>query len=187
MVFICPHLRDPTEFLSQSQYRMVATSRGQRRQLIAVLNVWRYIEIYTLKFLCIFSERSHMAFGILIWLPCWGFILQQTFPAPFLPPSLLSASWLFSWIAKKKDKHFKQIKMYFDLWSSFFQVASGCSLLFLLSYREPMGNVVRQACWSFFLQDTISSFNLMLSLIKKCQHWGQIVVIPVFLKTEKQS
>lgn len=92
---------------------------------------------------------------------------------PLLPPSSPSASWLFAWIANEKDKYFKLIKMYFDLWSSVFQVGSGGSLLFSLSYGESVSNVVRQACWSFVLQDTVSAFNLMLPLIKKYQHWRE--------------
>ena len=70
--------------------------------------MWRYAGSYTLKFpYAFFPGLSHMAFSITIGLPCWGFIPQQPFPVSFLPPSSLSASWLFPWIAKKKDKYFQ--------------------------------------------------------------------------------
>lgn len=109
VVFICPHLQDPTEFRSQRQCRVAA----KRVELVVILNVWKCTESAALKFLCVFSGLDHVAFGALLWPPSWGFILQM-FLRIIPPPSSLSASRLFSLMAKE-DNYFKLIQTYFDL------------------------------------------------------------------------
>ena len=136
-----------------------------------ILGTWSY----TLKllFLCIFfSWAVSHGFWYHNWASLLGFYSSADFSSIIPPPSSLSAFLLFAWIAKK-DKPFQLIKMYFDSWSPLSKWFQDSVFLFLLSYGDLVGNAIRQVCDYFFLYKSVSSFNLMLSLIKKYQHWRE--------------
>lgn len=69
--------------------------------------------------ICIFSWSESHGLWYHNWASLLGFHSSAAFSSVIPSPSSLSASWLFAWIAKKKDKYFQL--MYFESWSSLFK------------------------------------------------------------------
>ena len=165
----------PLQFLFSRQWTIIyypegISSLSSTCIIMWILGTWSY----TLKllFLCIFFLSCITWLWYHNWASLLGFYSSADFSSIIPPSSSLSAFLLFAWIAKK-DKRFQLIKMYFDSWSPLSKWFQDSVFLFLLSYGNLVGNAIRQVCYYFFLHESVSSFNLMLSLIKKYQHWGE--------------